>query len=122
MTSAGRDGRGLSKSPKPPQHRAGGASITPEFDVCCPNCQARGDFMQEVNKVVKNCIDFCEFPHRCHSNNGHGEIIWKTLNELQAHAQFNCPKFGCDICYREEYQHMTRAQLYDHIRKDCPEV
>lgn len=78
--------------------------------------------MQEVNKVVKNCIDFCEFPHRCHSSNNHGEIIWKTLNELQAHAQFNCPKFGCDICYREEYQHMTRAQLYDHIRKDCPEV
>jgi hypothetical protein len=109
MTSAGRDGRGLSKSPKPPQHRAGGHSITPEYDVCCPNCQTRGDFMQEVNKVVKNCIDFCEFPHRCHSNNGYGEIIWKTLNELQAHAQFNCPKFGCDICYREEYQHMTRA-------------
>jgi len=45
MTSAGRDGRGLSKSPKPPQHRAGGHSITPEYDVCCPNCQTRGDFM-----------------------------------------------------------------------------
>ena len=97
--------------------------MTPEYDVCCPNCQARGDFMQEVNKVLRNCIDFCEFPHRCWSQKGNGqEIIWKTLGELQAHAQYQCPKFGCDICYREEFQHMTRAQLYDHIKRDCPEV
>ena len=78
--------------------------------------------MQEVNKVLKNCIDFCEFPHRCYINDGRGEIIWKTLGELQAHAQYSCPKFGCDVCYREEFQHMTRAQLYDHIKRDCPEV
>ena len=95
---------------------------TPDYDVCCPNCQARGDFLQEVNKVLKNCIDFCEFPHRCYLNDGRGEIIWKTLGELQAHAQYSCPKVGCDICYREEYQHLTRAQLYDHIKRDCPEV
>jgi len=49
--------------------RAGGRQNgeTPGYDVCCPNCQARGDFMQEVNKVLKNCIDFCEFPHKCHA-------------------------------------------------------
>lgn len=78
--------------------------------------------MQEVNKVLKNCIDFCEFPHRCYNNDGTSDIIWKTLGELQAHAQFSCPKFGCDICYKPEFQHMTRAQLFDHIKKDCPEV
>ena len=122
--SPGRDGRGINKSatyksmvtPKASQFQS-----TPEYDICCPNCQARGDFMQEVNKVLKNCIDFCEFPHKCFVE-GREEIIWKTLGELQAHAQFTCPKFGCDICYREEYQHMTRAQLYDHIKNDCPEV
>jgi len=78
--------------------------------------------MQEVNKVLRNCIDFCEFPHRCPTPNGQGEIIWKTLGELQAHAQYHCPKFGCDICYLPEYQHMTRAQLYDHIKMECPKV
>jgi hypothetical protein len=85
--SAGRDGRGGIEgfpSPKPTSYRQSGP--TPEFDVCCPNCQSRGDFMQEVNKVLKNCIDFCEFPHRCYSNDGRTEIIWKTLGELQAHA------------------------------------
>lgn len=75
-----------------------------------------------MNKVLQNCIDFCEFPHRCPSLDGKNEIMWKTLGELQAHAQFHCPKFGCDICYRDEYQHMTRANLYDHIKRDCPEV
>ena len=116
LASAGRDGRGGAQIQ--PRQRVGGP--TPGYDVCCPNCQAGGDFLQEVNKVLKNCIDFCEFPHRCKQNGG--EIIWKTLGELQAHAQFNCPKFGCDICYRPEFQHMTRAQLHDHIQRDCPEV
>ena len=73
------------------------------YDVCCPNCQERGDFMQEVNKVLRNCIDFCEFPHRCFKNSKHGDIIWKTLKELQEHAMFDCPKFGCDICYHEDF-------------------
>ena len=78
--------------------------VTPEYDICCPNCQATGDFMQEVNKVLRNCIDFCEFPHKCFNQKTGGyEIIWKTLGELQAHAQYSCPKFGCDICYREEF-------------------
>lgn len=56
--------------------------MTPGYDVCCPNCQERGDFMQEINKVVRNCVDFCEFPHRCYKNSKRGEIIWKTMNEL----------------------------------------
>ena len=79
------------------------ANKTPagDYDYCCPNCQARGDFLQEVNKVVRNCIDFCEFPHKCPGSGG--KIIWATLGELQAHAQFTCPKFGCDICYRPEF-------------------
>ena len=104
FTSAGRDGRGgrderrgESKFQSANMKKLG---ITPDMDICCPNCQARGDFLQEVNKVLKNCIDFCEFPHRCYLNDGRGEIIWKTLGELQAHAQYSCPKFGCDICYR----------------------
>ena len=103
------------------KNRAGGGP-TPEYDICCPNCQVRGDFMQEVNKVLQNCIDFCEFPHRCQGPDGKSEIIWETLGELQSHAQFHCPKFGCDICYREEFQHMTRAQLFDHIKNECPDV
>lgn len=86
MVSAGRDGRGRDKivvsQPKPQYFKATGPMITPDFDICCPNCQAKGDFLQEVNKVLKNCIDFCEFPHRCHLNDGRGEIIWKTLGEL----------------------------------------
>jgi len=63
--------------------------MTPDgdYDICCPNCNARGDFMQEVNKVLRNCIDFCEFPHRCwNQQTGNYEIIWKTLGELQAHS------------------------------------
>lgn len=59
--SAGRDGRGATGSGR----QMANYGQTPGFDVCCPNCQARGDFLQEVNKVLKNCIDFCEFPHRC---------------------------------------------------------
>ena len=73
------------------------------YDSCCPNCQASGDFMGEVNKVVRNCIDFCEFPHRCRTAQGKSELIWKTLAELQAHAQYHCPKFGCDICYLDQF-------------------
>ena len=38
------------------------------------------------------------------------------------HAEFHCPKFGCDICLREEFQHMTRGQLEHHIKHDCPDV
>jgi hypothetical protein len=81
FASAGRDGRGgaIRQSGSGKMKDLG---LTPEFDVCCPNCQERGDFLQEVNKVLKNCIDFCEFPHRCYLNDGRGEIIWKTLGEL----------------------------------------
>lgn len=39
------------------------------------------NFLEPVNKVLQNCIDFCEFPHRCYIN-GKSEIIWKTLGEL----------------------------------------
>ena len=93
--------------------------------MCCPNCGEQGDFLQRVNKVLQNCIDFCEFPHRCFKNlkqNKNGEIIWKTMKELQEHAMYDCPKFGCDICYHEDFQHMTRAELFQHIKRDCPEV
>jgi hypothetical protein len=56
---------------------------TPGYDVCCPNCQERGHFLQDINKVLKNCIDFCEFPHKCYlENRKKGGIIWKTLMEL----------------------------------------
>lgn len=48
----------------------------------CPNCQAPGNFLHNVNKVLTNCINFCEFPHRCFKGNRNGEIIWKTMNEL----------------------------------------
>jgi len=77
LMSAGRDGRSAN-----PQARQMAQTPTPGggFDICCPNCQARGDFLQEVNKVVRNCIDFCEFPHRC--PNPGGQLIWKTLGEL----------------------------------------
>lgn len=59
--------------------------------------------MSDVNKVLRNCIDFCEFPHRCFKGKKSGEIIWKTMNELQEHAMYECPKFGCDICYHEDF-------------------
>lgn len=96
---------------------------TPGFDVCCPNCQERGDFMQPINKVLRNCIDFCEFPHKCWDDCGRKEkVIWKTMAELQEHAMYECPRFGCDICYHEDYQHLTRAQLFQHIKRECPEV
>jgi len=36
---------------------------TPGYDNCCPSCQARGDFLQNINKVLQNCVDFCEYPH-----------------------------------------------------------
>jgi hypothetical protein len=95
--------------------------ITPGYDVCCPNCQERGDFLEPVNKVLRNCIDFCEFPHKCWKD-GQEIVLWKTMNELQEHAMYECPKYGCDICYHEDYQHMTRAQLFQHIKRECPEV
>lgn len=79
-----------------------GRNITPGYDVCCPNCQERGDFLQPINKVLKNCIDFCEFPHKCWKD-GREIIIWKTMIELQKHAIDECPKFGCDICYHEDF-------------------
>ena len=69
----------------------------------CPNCGATGDFFDELNAVVKNCVDFCEFPHRCVKPDGTSYIMWKTLADLQIHAEFHCPKFGCDICLREEF-------------------
>jgi hypothetical protein len=75
-----------------------------------------------VNRVLANCIDFCEFPHKCYKDDRNGMIIWKTMRELQEHAMYECPKFGCDICYQEEFQHMTRAQLFQHIKRECPEV
>ena len=53
MMSAGRDGRSNSKSPRlRGGQRSGQAGVTPDFDVCCPNCQSRGDFLQPVNKVL----------------------------------------------------------------------
>lgn len=76
--------------------------MTPGYDVCCPHCQERGDFLQPINKVLRNCIDFCEFPHKCWKD-GRDIIIWKTMLELQEHAIYECPKFGCDICYAEEF-------------------
>ena len=45
LTSAGRDGRG--GAPQGRQMVAHGQTPTPGgFDICCPNCQARGDFLQ----------------------------------------------------------------------------
>jgi len=44
------------------------------------------------------------------------------MKELQEHAIYDCPKFGCDICYHENFQHMTRNQLFQHIKRECPEV
>ena len=101
--------------------------LTPEFDICCPNCQQKGDFLRDINSILKNCIEFCEFPHKCTKQSEDGQkkeevIIWKTLGELQKHAQYNCPKFGCDICYKDEFQNLTRTQLYEHIKNDCSQV
>ena len=58
-----------------------------------------GRSVTDINKVLRNCIDFCEFPHRCYTDGKNSQIIWKTLSELQEHAMYECPKFGCDICY-----------------------
>lgn len=77
--------------------------------------------MQPINKVLQNCIDFCEFPHKCWAD-GRECVLWKTMSELQVHAVSECPKYGCDICYGEEFQHMTRKQLFNHIKQECPEV
>lgn len=90
--------------------------------MTCPHCKCKGDIFQEVNPIVRNCVDFCEFPHKC-DKTPNGEVIWKSVTQLQKHAQYDeCPKYGCDICYLQEFQHMTRAQLRDHIKKHCPEV
>lgn len=78
----------------------------------CPNCQLNGDFLQDINEIMKNCIDFCEFPHKCYVQNKGGSIVWKTMLDLQDHARYECPQFGCDICYLSQFQHMTRAQLF----------
>ena len=94
----------------------------PSFEPCCPNCNTQGDFLQDVNILLKNCVDFCEFPHRCYDQNGDTDIVWKTMNELQDHAQYECRKFGCDICHIEEFQHMTRKDLMHHIKNHCPAV
>ena len=55
---------------------------TVNSECSCPNCGTKGDFLQEVNKLLKNCIDFCEFPHKCIDSNGQPFIMWKTLVEL----------------------------------------
>ena len=47
------------------QQNKGQRGTTPGEYVCCPNCQESGDFLQQINKVLKNMIDFCEFPHKC---------------------------------------------------------
>ena len=76
---------------------------------CCPNCNANGDFLIEVNPVVRNCIDFCEFPHKC-IKTPKGEVKWLTIRELQKHAQNDeCPKYGCEICQLPEFMYMTRS-------------
>ena len=73
-------------------------------ESCCPVCDAKGDFLEPLNNIVTNCVDICEFPHRCwNPEDGSSFIMWKTLNDLQMHAEFHCPKFGCDICLREEF-------------------
>lgn len=76
----------------------------------CPHCKAKGDdLLQEVNPVVRNMVDFCEFPHKC-DKTPNGEVRWMTVTALQKHSQYDeCPKYGCDICYLQEFQHMTRA-------------
>lgn len=78
------------------------------YEMQCPNCKAVGNFLWDVNNILQNCIDFCEFPHKCYKNSKYGELVWKTMKELQEHAIVDCPKFGCDICYHEDFQHMTR--------------
>jgi hypothetical protein len=78
-------------------------ALAPTPGEGCPNCGERGDFLQEVNKVLREIIDFCEFPHICYVDGKNPQVIWKTLLELQEHAIYDCPKFGCDICYGEEF-------------------
>ena len=88
----------------------------------CTNCKCKGDFLVEVNPIVRNCVDFCEFPHKCNKV-VECEVQWMTIRELQKHAQHDeCTKYGCDICYKPEFQSMTRSQLRDHIRRNCAEV
>jgi len=90
--------------------------------MMCTHCKCKGDFLVEVNPIVRNCVDFCEFPHKCNKASN-GEVLWKSVRELQKHAQYDeCPKYGCDICYLGEFQHMTRTQLREHIKRFCPEV
>jgi hypothetical protein len=87
----------------------------------CPGCKVRGDFLQPINPLMKNCIDFCEFPHKCYKDRD-CEVLWKTHSELSDHTIYDCPKFGCDICFDERFQHMSRHELFNHIKRDCPEV
>ncbi len=55
----------------------------PAQETSCPNCKAPGNFLWEVNNILRNCIDFCEFPHKCYKNNKNCEFMWKTMRELQ---------------------------------------
>ena len=88
----------------------------------CPNCNASGEFLIEVNPVVRNCIDFCEFPHKCFKGPG-GEIKWMTVRELQKHSMYDeCTKYRCEICNLPEHQSLTRSQYKEHIRSVCPDV
>ena len=71
--------------------------------MMCTHCKCKGDFLVEVNPIVRNCVDFCEFPHKCNKASN-GEVLWKSVRELQKHAQYDeCPKYGCDICYLGEF-------------------
>ena len=48
----------------------------------CPNCNAKGDIFVEVNPIVRNVVEFCEFPHRCKRGVVDSEVRWMTINEL----------------------------------------
>lgn len=72
-------------------------NIVAGHEIGCPSCKVKGDFLQEVNPIVRNCVDYCEFPHKCNRNT---HTVWKAVRDLQKHAQYDeCLKYGCDICY-----------------------
>lgn len=78
--------------------------------------------MGEVNPIVRNCIDFCEFPHKCNKS-PQGEVKWMTVRELQKHSQYDeCTKYACEICRLPEFQNLTRTELKEHIKRMCPDV
>ena len=37
-------------------------------------------------EIVRNCVEFCEFPHKC-KKAPDGQVIWMTIRELQNHFQ-----------------------------------